>query len=1145
MSISIRQKITLFTLVPAVIFYSLVTAVYLYFTFHAASVEISRSHVEQVVQYASIIDGHLQQIHLAGKSLGLLLDQRSSSELSSLPVDATELLGNTRLVLGIGLDFPAQPEKKYYWNKRADQFSRVPDHYFVPGLPEALLQEYLSGRRVKPGWHVNRISSQPEVFRSTYMVPVWFRDGAFAVLQIDIDGSFLMAPLIWHDTETRLVILDREGIAVYTNSIALSKNRELRNYINSGPCNGYSQINVTREDTGELVDFITRPIKTHSGKPPCAVFDEAFRRVTDNRQSINFRMESRGIKRWVTATPIPATGWYFSISILEKRILRPIVRQAVISAGLIALVLILTMFCLWTVSGLITRPLNRLKSQMNEFATPYNLSPDDSNRDEAASLDYSFKMLLQRLRDRERSLQKARANNIGHLVQQLKGQYFYFNLDSSGGVTYVSPSIKAILGYGEQEFTGRMHQFLSSSGLNQEFSHKLSALISGQWEEAFEVEMVHKDGTVRRVELFCTTHEKPVTVAGEASVESGQMPVVIEGMANDITERTNDTEKFRQLIASAPDATVICNQDGIISLVNRKVTELCGFIESELVNMPLALLVAPERRYKEPLLAPLDPARPECHCVEEYLTEGIAKSGHCFPMEVSSNVLETAEGKQISIILRDITDRKRIEGELVQARNRAEQASQAKSLFLSNISHELRTPLNGVLGYAQLLLSDARVPERYRDTLSLLEECGLHLMTLISDILDMTKIESSGIELDPQPYILRSMLSTVMANVKGTARSKGLVLDVAIDPNISPEIVGDSVKVRQVLINLMGNAVKFTHHGSVLLRVSREGQQLSFAVIDTGSGISTTDQGRLFKPFSQLKSGRRQGGTGLGLAISYRLVKAMGGELKVSSQLQRGSKFHFTIPYLPVTIDSELAVEHESEQPGFTEDYHDRRILVVDDSETNRDMLSNALRSASFTVEEAADGAEAVEQCRQRHYDLVLMDLKMPAMDGVTATRLIHEQSENKTLSIIAVSASVSGATRESIGRVGMCDFISKPVRFSELFSKVYRWIGEGVDVQSSKTCDTDYTDVSLADAEMMLSKLSTCLDIGDVSSLNDLAQQWSTDKGLGHYPDQIMQSCGALDLAGLERIRVELLARLRPADCSREVNNDELHRET
>ncbi|AMO57094.1 hypothetical protein GZ77_00720 [Endozoicomonas montiporae] len=1140
MSTSIRQKITLFTLVPAVVFYSLVTAVYLYFTFHAASVEISHSHLEQSLRYASVIDGHLQEIHLAGKSLGLLLDQRLSSDLDVVPVSASELLGDARLVVGVGLTFPGQPARSRYWNKRADQFARGPDHYAVPGLPEVILQEFAVGQRTKPEWYVNRIASRQSVFRSTYMVPVLFRDGQFALLRIDIDGSLLTAPLIWSDPETRLVILDREGITVYANSKSLEKNRELRTFINSGPCDGYSQVNVTREDSGELVDFITRPIKAHSEKPPCAVFDEAFRRVTGKRQSINFRVEIRGVKKWVTATPIPSTGWYFSISILEDSILQPIVRQAVISVSLIALVLLLTMFCLWTVSGLITRPLNRLKSQMNEFASPSGQNSDDGYCDEAASLDYSFNMLLQRLRDRERLLQKARANNIGHLVQQLKGQYFYFNLDASGAVTYVSPSIKAILGYSEDAFAGQMQCFLSASSLNKVFSDKLATLVSGQWEEAFEVEMVHKDGSFRRVELFCTTHEKPVTVADASSLESGRTPVVIEGMANDITERINDTEKFRQLIASAPDATVICNDDGVIALVNRRVTELSGFKPSQLINMPLALLIAPDRRSEERLLAPVDPERPECHCVDEYLTEGITASGRRFPMEVSSNVLETAEGKLISIILRDVTERKRIESELVHAKVSAEQASQAKSLFLSNISHELRTPLNGVLGYAQLLLTDAEVPERYRDNLSSLEGCALHLMTLINDILDMTKIESSGVELDPQPYVLESMLDTVLANVRETARTKELTLDVDIDSGISPEIVGDSVKLRQVLINLMGNAVKFTDHGGVSLKVRKKQKKLCFSVVDTGLGISTVDQARLFKPFGQLKSGRSQGGTGLGLAISYRLVKAMGGELKVSSQLHRGSDFHFSIPYLPVSVEAGPTLEAASETMVVSGDYHGRRILVVDDSETNRDMLISALRSAGFVVEEAANGAEALEQCRISRFDLVLMDLKMPVLDGISATREIHEQPENQGLSIIAVSASVSESTRQSISRVGVCDFISKPVRFSELFSKVYRWVGEGGEIQPDSKNKTDYTDVPLAGIEMMLSGLSNYLDIGDIHSLNDLAQQWSTDKELGHYPDQIIQSCGALDLMGLERIREELQNRLKSKSYSGEVNGNE-----
>lgn len=1144
MSTSIRQKITLFTLVPAIVFYCLVTAVYLYFTFRTESVEISKGHLEQSLRYANIIDGHLKGVHMAGQSLALLLEGAVVPEQDDLPIQAERLLGDALLVTGVGLMYPDRPDLNRYWHKSAGHFYKAPRVFSAVPLPGALLHRYFSGELTKPDWHINDDASNPAIFPSTYLVPVVLHDKTRMLLRIDIDGSLLISPLTltWSDPDTRLIILDKEGTTVYANGISLPYYRRLQPFISHGPCEGYSRINVTRENSGELVDFISRSIKTHLKGDPCAVFGEALQRVTVQKQSVNFRVGIRGKSMWVTATPIQSTGWYLGIRILEMRIIQPVVRQALISAGLIALALILTLICLWTVSGLITRPLNRLKCQMNEFATPYGTGPDDTGCDEAVSLYHSFNCLLQRLRDREKSLHLARANNISHLVQQLRGRYFYFNLDVTGTITHVSPSIKAILGYSVEEFSGFLQGFLSSSSLNKEVADKFSALASGQWEEAFEVEMRHQDGSVRRIELFCTIHEESIDVGGESQSQmDSQLPVVIEGMANDITIRINDTEKFKQLIASAPDATVICNEDGIISLVNRKVSELFGFKARDLVNMPLALLVAQDRRHDEPLLSPLDHARPESHCLEDYLTEGVNRLGYRFPMEVSSNVLDTAEGLQISIILRDITERKIIESELVEAKVSAEQASQAKSMFLSNISHELRTPLNGVLGYAQLLLSDDQVPEPYRDNLAALKDCGLHLMTLINDILDMTKIESSGVVLDPQPFILGSMLNTVLANVKETARNKGLELKADLDPAISLEIVGDSVKLRQILINLMGNAVKFTDNGSVLLEVRKDHHQLCFAVVDTGEGIRGSDLQYLFKPFGQLKSGRKQGGTGLGLAISCRLVKAMGGELVVSSELHVGSNFNFTVPYMPA-VGSECAPASPGEVLAYDEsNYHGHRILVVDDNENNRDMLSSALRTAKFIVDEAVDGAEAVKLCQNQHYNLVLMDLKMPVMDGIKATQTIHAQPDTRDLNIIAVSASVSDSTRSNISKVGACDFISKPVRFSELFSKVYRWMGEAPAADRHNIeSDEEGRDVVLGTdtIKLLVSAINEHLDVGDVGALSELAAQWFVDGHLGQYPKRLIHCCGALDIAGIEKIRTELIMKLPPHQLVHEREN-------
>ena len=342
-----------------------------------------------------------------------------------------------------------------------------------------------------------------------------------------------------------------------------------------------------------------------------------------------------------------------------------------------------------------------------------------------------------------------------------------------------------------------MQDYLTKSKINDGFSEKLQGLMAGHWIEAFEVEMRHRNGAVCRVELFCAVND-----------ESPEPDNVIEGMGNDITHRINDTEKFKLLIASSPYATVVTNQDGIIFMVNRKVLELFRFSEDELINMPLALLVDADFRQEHPLLQSFNYNKPERHCVESFLSTGCDSKGRCFPMELSSNVLNTSDGIQFSIVLRDITERKKIEEELVSAKVRAEHASRAKSLFLSNISHELRTPLNGVLGYSQLLLSDREIPERYLENLQSLEECGLHLMTLINDILDITKIESSGVELDPQPFALKATLSTVLASIREFAKKKQLELHLNVADGVAPEVVGDNVKLRQVLINLVGNAIK-------------------------------------------------------------------------------------------------------------------------------------------------------------------------------------------------------------------------------------------------------------------------------------------------------------------------------------------------
>ena len=483
---------------------------------------------------------------------------------------------------------------------------------------------------------------------------------------------------------------------------------------------------------------------------------------------------------------------------------------------------------------------------------------------------------------------------------------------------------------------------------------------------------------------------------------------------------------------------------------------------------------------------------------------------------MSSNVLDTSDGVLVSIVFRDISERVRIQSELVSAKEQAEKASQAKSMFLSNISHELRTPLNGVLGYAQLLLADKNIPDRYLGNLKLLEECGLHLLTLINDILDLTKIESGGVELDPQPYDLRATLNTVLANVRETAASKKLELKLDVDPDIALELQGDNVKIRQVLINLLGNAVKFTDYGVVGLQVYRQSDRLCFEVRDTGIGIAEEDRDSLFKPFSQLNSGRKQGGTGLGLAISYRLVKAMGGELQVDSCLHKGSMFFFAIPYRAVSQQPNNVVAipvmtKDTATLSLEQNNQNVLILIVDDCFNNRNMLVNALRGRGYQVESAEDGREAIEMCRKTQYDLILMDIRMPKVDGITATRTIHQIPEYRTVQVIAISASVSDNARHEIKEAGFCEFIAKPVHLDTLFERITYHL------------NTERSELDSQQRSELIHSLRAALDLGDVETLLRDAQLWQ-DKGYCQGTvSRIINNCKTLDMQALEQVLQEL----------------------
>ncbi|TIW74346.1 MAG: response regulator [Mesorhizobium sp.] len=398
------------------------------------------------------------------------------------------------------------------------------------------------------------------------------------------------------------------------------------------------------------------------------------------------------------------------------------------------------------------------------------------------------------------------------------------------------------------------------------------------------------------------------------------------------------------------------------------------------------------------------------------------------------------------------------------AKTNAEQASEAKTAFLATMSHEIRTPLNGVIGYGDLLLSSKELSEQNRRYAERIGTSAAALLTVVNDILDFSRIEAGQIEIDAHPFTLGALIDNTLSIVNGIAARKGLAMVRRIDPTLPPHLVGDQDRLRQVLLNLLNNAVKFTATGSVTLAVDRIGDAgagsigLRFAVRDTGIGIPADQQDRLFQRFSQVDGSVRRefGGSGLGLAISKRLVELMGGRIGVESTAGEGSLFWFEVALPEAAADAEPSrfaqAMNETTAPA--------RILLVEDMEINRDIACAVLRAHGHEVDVAVDGTEAVAAVQNRSYDVVLMDVQMPVMDGLTATRHIRElNSPVRDIPIVALTANVLPFQLSELWAAGMTDHVGKPFKQPELLAAIVRNTGgrpnRGAD-EPGATADRD-----------------------------------------------------------------------------------------
>lgn len=593
-------------------------------------------------------------------------------------------------------------------------------------------------------------------------------------------------------------------------------------------------------------------------------------------------------------------------------------------------------------------------------------------------------------------------------------------------------------------------------------------------------------------------------------------------------------KRFRNIIEKNADGILIVDRQGMIRFANPAAEEILGRTDAELQDAPFGFPVVAGQTT-------------ELDIIDHGQIRAI----------VEMRVMETEWSGESAYVasLRDITERKKIEDALKLAKEQAEIANRAKGLFLANMSHELRTPLNAILGYAQILQREPSPSEKQQHGLEIIRRNGEHLLALLNDILDISKIEAGKFELQLNTFHLSNALERVIEMTRFQAQHKGLAFFYEQDAGLPEEIRGDEKRLRQILLNLLGNAIKFTTQGSVAFRVKRIPPSHSlqhvqdtpsplaeeikkigirFEIEDTGIGISAEHVHSIFLPFEQVK-GRRNTyeGTGLGLAISMRIVEMMGSELHVTSVPGKGSTFWFdlVVPDMPgqpqKAAHSETTHENAASRSIFSGriiGYKGqlRRVLLADASDSNRTMVKDMLLPVGFEIIEAINGQDAINKAYMYHPDVVLIDIAIMAVDAFEAVHRIHQHQNCQDVIILGVSANMHEHIRQKSLEAGCYDMLTKPILEPLLFDmlQVYlnlEWVYE--DDRGQET-DAQYCQHKSIPTHEEVRELYELSMMGDVLAIRERIKEIDRQNpGYALFVSKVRKPAQALNMLELQRV--------------------------